>query len=145
MSKYVLIKFPDESMIHQGIEVLKKVHAQGGIKLYASSIVAKDSNGQLSVQKIIKEGLGGTVVGALIGGLAGLPMGPLGMTIGATGGALVGVSADLLEEGDEGKFTQEISRNLTAGKAVIVAEVDEDGLTAFEALMAAIGGTVIRK
>jgi hypothetical protein len=36
------------------------------------------------------EGLGGTAIGALIGGLAGLPAGPLAATIEAAGGAVRG-------------------------------------------------------
>ena len=38
---------------------------------------------------------------ALIGGLAGLPLGPLAMTIGAAAGALIGTSAERLNKGDE--------------------------------------------
>jgi uncharacterized membrane protein len=143
MSKFVVIIFPAKTMIHEGIDAIKKLHAKGGIKLYASTAIERDSNGKLSVQEITKEGLGGTAVGALIGGLAGLPLGPVGTTIGAAGGAILGVSADLLEEGDEAKFAREISGELTRGKAAIVAEVDENSLTVFEALMKAIGGTVI--
>ncbi len=67
------------------------------------------------------------------------------MTIGAAGGALIGNSADLLSQGDDAEFADKISRELAPGKAVIVAELAEDGLTAFEGLMESVGGTVIRK
>ena len=97
------------------------------------------------MQEITKEGLGGTAVGALIGGLAGLPLGPLAVTVGAAGGALIGNSADLLNQGDEAEFAEKISHELAPGKSAVVAEVDDDGVIAFEALMELIGGTVIRK
>ena len=145
MSEFVVVTFPDAAMIRQGTDALKKLDAEGTIKLYASAIVARDPSGKLSVQEVTKEGLGGTAAGALIGALAGLPLGPLAMTFGAAGGALIGNSADLLNQGDEAKFTEKISRELAPGKAVVVAEVHEDGLIAFEAVMVAIGGTVVRK
>lgn len=144
MSAFVVVMFPDAAMIPQGTDALKKLHAQGSIKLYGSAVLARDPSGKLSVQEVTKEGLGGTAVGALIGGLAGLPLGPLAMTIGAAGGALIGNSADLLNQGDEAKFAEKILRELTPGKAAVVAEVDEDGVIALEALMEGIGGSVVR-
>ena len=67
------------------------------------------------------------------------------MTIGVAGGALIGNSADLISQRAETELADKISRELAPGKAAIVAEVDEDGLISFEALMEAIGGTVVRK
>ena len=83
----------------------------------ASDNGARDASGKLSVQEVTKEGLGGTAVGALIGGLAGLPLGPLAVTIGAARGALIGGSADLTNEGADTKFAEKISRELAPGKA----------------------------
>ena len=145
MNKFAVVTFCDAVMTDQGITALTKMHAEGSIKLYASSIVERDQSGKLSAREITKEGISGTVTGALIGGLAGLPLGPLAMAIGAAGGATIGISADLLNEGDEAKFVEKISRELPPGAAAVVAEVDEDGLNAFEALMEGIGGTVVRK
>jgi len=129
----------------EGARALKDLHAGGSIKLYASAVVARDSDGKLSVQEVTKEGFGGAAVGALMGGLAGLPLGPLAATIGAAGGATIGISADLLNQGDEAEFAEKISRELAPGKAAIVAEIDDDGVIAFEALMESIGGTVVRR
>lgn len=145
MNKFVVITFTDAAKIHYGTSALKKMHTEGGVKLYASAVVAKDLSGGLSVQEVTKERLGGTAVGALLGGLAGLPLGPLAMTIGAAGGALIGNSADLLNQGDEAEFAERISRELAPGKAVIVADVDEDGLISLATVMQAIGGTVVCK
>jgi uncharacterized membrane protein len=142
MSKFVVVIFPDAAMIHEGIGVLKKLRAEGGIELYGSTVVARDAGGKLSVQQITREGLGGTAAGALFGGLAGLPLGPLAAAIGAAGGATIGISADLLKQGDEASVVEKISHELAPGKSAIVAEVDEDGVTAFDALMQAVGGAV---
>ena len=67
------------------------------------------------------------------------------MTVGAAAGALIGTSAERLNKGDEDEFAQKISRELTPGKAVVVAEIAEDDLSALELLMKPIGGTVVRK
>src|SRR3974390_2560647 len=106
MNAFVVVAFHDAAMLHRGIGTLEKLQTEGKVKLYASTAVARDSNGKLSVQETTKEGLGATAVGALIGGVAGLPLGPLAMTIGAAAGATIGMSADLLNEGDEGKFAE---------------------------------------
>jgi uncharacterized membrane protein len=145
MSAFVLVTFPEAAMIRQGADALRKMHAGDGIRIHGAAAVAKDPAGKLSVVEITKEGFGGTSVGALIGALAGLPSGPLAAAIGAAGGALIGNSADLLNQGNESEFAEKISRELAPGKAAIVAEVSQDGLIAFEAIMEAIGGTVVRK
>jgi hypothetical protein len=67
------------------------------------------------------------------------------MTVGAAAGALIGTSAELLNKGDEDEFAQMILRELTPGKAVVVAEIAEDDLSALELLMKQVGGTVVRK
>lgn len=145
MSEFVVVTFPDAAMIRQGTDALKKLHAEGTITLHASAIVARDPSGKLSVQEVTKEGLGGTAAGALIGALAGLPLGPLAVTIGAAGGAIIGNSADLINQSADAEFAEKISRELAPGKSAVVAEVDDDGVIAFEALMESIGGTVVRK
>ena len=81
----------------------------------------------------------------MIGGLAGLPAGPLGAAIGAAGGAIIGNSADLISQRAEEEYADKISRELAPGKAAIVAEVDEDGVAAVEALMQANGGILVRR
>jgi uncharacterized membrane protein len=145
MSKFVVVIFPDEAKIPQATRALQDMHAEGNIKLYASAVIARDSGGKLSVQEITKEGLGGTAVGAFLGALAGLPAGPLAVTIAATGGAIFGNSADLINQSDNTELIDKISRELAPGKAAVVADVAEDGVTSFEALMESIGGTVVRK
>lgn len=144
MNKFVVINFADETKIGEGISVLRKLRGERGM-IYSSALVAKDSSGKLSVRPITSEGLGGTAAGVLIGVLAGLPAGPLGAAIGAAGGAAIGIAADLLNQGDEEVFAEEMSRELAPGRAAIAAEVDENGVTAFEALMQAVGGTVVCK
>lgn len=144
MSKFVVVMFPDEAKIAQAIRAIEDVHAKGSIKLYASAAIARNTDGKLSEQQITIAGLGGTAVAALLGALAGSPGGPLAVTIAATGGAIFGSSVDITNRSDQTELVDKISRELAAGKSAVVADVAEDGVRRFEALMESIGGTVVR-
>jgi len=145
MSTLVLVTFPNMDTLRVGIEELNRLHADAGIKLDSLAVVACDAGGKLSVQERVAERHGATAAGALIGGLAGLPLGPVAAMIGAVGGALIGTSAEIVHRHDESALIDGMSRELTPGKAAIIAEVDDAGLTAFEAAMRRSGGTTIRK
>jgi uncharacterized membrane protein len=144
MHEFVVVVFPDAAMTRRASDAIKKLHWEGRIKMYGAALVARDSAGKLSTQQVIKRGHAATAVGALIGGLAGLPFGPLAMAILAAGGASIGYSAELLHEGDAAKFVQKTSRDLAPGEAVFVAEIAQDGVKGFATLMGRLGGTVIR-
>jgi len=73
-----------------------------------------------------------TAAAALIGGLAGLSGDPLGVLMGAVGGALIGVSAELTEDGEGTKVVARISKELAPGSAAVVAGVAEEGMSSFE-------------
>lgn len=145
MNEFVVVMFPDETKMQEGTRILRELRAKDSIKLYASTVIAKDADGRLSVQEITSEGFGGTAVGALIGGLAGLPAGPVAAMFGAAGGAIIGMSADRINQRTDIELVDKISRELEPGKAVVVAEIAEDGAGTFAALMGAIGGTVVRQ
>jgi hypothetical protein len=81
----------------------------------------------------------------VIGGLAGLPAGPLAAVIGAAAGAAIGVSADLIYQRSVAEFADKVSRKSAPGNAAIMAEVADNGATSFEALMKALGVTVARQ
>jgi uncharacterized membrane protein len=145
MHEFAIVTFPDAAVTRQGADLIKRLRAEGSTKIYGAVVVARDQSGKLSMQEVTKRGHGATVAGALIGGLAGLPFGPLAMTIGAAGGALIGHSAEVLHEGDAAEFIQKISRDVDPGKAVVVVEIAKDGLIGFAELMKRMGGTVVRK
>ncbi len=145
MSKLIVVSFSDDASIDEAIRALKKMQEERSIRLNASAIVARDTDGKLRAQVITHERHGATAIGALIGGLAGLPAGPLGAAIGAAGGALIGGSAEFINQRADSECADRISRELMPGKSAVVADVDEDGAAAFEARMQAIGGAVQRQ
>ena len=143
MNRLVVLRFSNEAKTDEAIRALRKLHSERSVKLGASTAVARDSQGKLSVQEITKEGHGGTAAGALIGALAGLPAGPLAVAIMAAGGALIGDAADLSVQSDFAEFASNVAGKIGPGSAVIVAEVDEDGVRTFEGIMKALGGEVV--
>src|SRR5260370_10392144 len=122
MSKYIGVSFPDDAKADEGSRVLKDLRAEGSIALSGMAVVVKDATGTLSVKKSVDEGPLGMAAGALIGGLAGLPGGPVGVVIGATGGALFGRAADLLNLGDLTNFFDKLSRELPPVNTPLVAQ-----------------------
>jgi len=143
MNQFVALSLPDKMKVDQAISALGRLHSERSIKLFASAVVTKDSEGKLSVQEITKEGHGGTAVGALIGALAGLPAGPAAAAIMATAGAAIGNAADLTIEGDFSEFANSITDKVPPGGAVIVADVSEESMSDFRAMMQDVVGTVI--
>jgi uncharacterized membrane protein len=145
MHEFVIVTFPDAATSRAGSDAIRKLRAKGRVKIYASVLIARDPNGKVSIQDVIKRGHRTTAAGAFIGALAGLPFGPLAIAIGAVAGALLGHSAELLHEDDAAKFVRDVSRDLSVGKTMVVAEVAEDDLISFMAVMERLGGTVLRK
>ena len=88
--------------------------------------------------------VGGTIAGAFIGGLAGLPLGAVAVTLGAITGALIGATADFLNRGRKAKLVKEIGRELEPGKTLLVIDFNQNNMADFEALMKSIGGSVVR-
>ena len=144
MTQLVAISFPDRARIDEAVRTLRKFHLEHGNRLYASAVVAKATDGKLSVQEITREGHGGAIVAALIGALAGLPAGPAAATIMATGGAVIGDAADLTAQAHFTEFANGIADKVPLGGAAVVADVAEDGVPAFQAGMVSVGGTAMR-
>ena len=144
MSKIVAAIFADRAKAYEGDLALKHLAAKG-VEVHASAIISKGSDSKLSVLEHSYDGFRVTAAAALIGGLAGLSGGPLGALMGAVGGALIGVSAELSENGERTKLVARISKELAPGSAAVVASIAEEGLSSFEKRMRAVGGTIQRK
>jgi uncharacterized membrane protein len=109
-----------------------------------SVVATKDLNGDLFLNETTKDKVGGTIAGAFIGGLAGLPLGAVAVTLGAIAGALIGATADFLSRGGEAKLVKEIGRELDPGKTLLVIGFTQNNMADFQALMKSVGGTVVR-
>lgn len=144
MRKFVVVRFSEAAIAQQGANAIKALPADGRIKIYWASVIARGSRGELTVQEITRRRHGSASAGALIGGLAGFALDPLAMIIGAAGGALIGHAADVLHEGEAVKLIRGISDNLAPGTAVALVEISEGEFLEFAALMEPFGAAILR-
>jgi len=145
MDKMIVSVFNDETSAYEGVKALWNLHDEGSITVYAAAIIAKDSNGKISVKQTEDQGPAGTAVGLATGSFIGLLGGPVGVAIGATTGALAGSFYDLAQAGVGADFLDEVSARLAPGKTAVVAEIDEEWVTPVDARMDALGGVVFRR
>ena len=143
MNQLVVTTFADQAKLDDAIKALRKLRAERSVALYASAVVARSVDRELSVREIAKEGHGGTKTGALIGALAGSLAGPAATAIMAAGGAMIGEVADQSAEEDFVKFANAVAERIVPGGGAIVVDVAEDGAPAFEAAMQGLGGAVL--
>jgi uncharacterized membrane protein len=144
MSRFIVVTFPDEPKSYEGAHILKDLHAEGRIALHGLAVVARGSDGKLSVGESTYEGPHGAAVAALIGGLAALPGGPVAATLFAAGGALFGLSADIINRSAGRELVNKVLNDLSSPtKSAVIAEVSEGEGVALDARMKTIGGTVL--
>ena len=145
MNKMLVAVFETESAAFEGLSALKDLHRDGDITLYASAVIVKDKAGKISVKQAAEEGPVGTALGLLMGGLIGILGGPAGLAIGATVGGFTGFLLDLDNSGIGATFLDDVSKTLTAGKAAVLAEVEESWTAPVDTRLHARGGIVFRR
>jgi len=145
-NKILVSVFDSEQSAFEGLTALKDLHREGDITLYASSVIAKDHSGTVSVRQRGDNGPVGTLVGIVTGGLIGLLGGPVGVAVGAYVGGFGGLMYDLFKAGVSLDFVDEVSASLTPGKAAIIADIDENlWVTPIDTRLGALGGTTFRR
>lgn len=143
MSNFVVVVFPDAAGAEAGSRALRELDSGTGIKVHGMAVVRKDADSDVAVADRLESGLPNAAVGALVGGLLGLLGGPVGMALGAGGGAWIGSWRDISHLGIEADYLERVSKELTPGRAAVVAEVDEEG-DILEERMRSLGGNVVR-
>jgi uncharacterized membrane protein len=144
-NKILVSVFDSQQAAFEGLTALKDLHRDGEITLYASSVIAKDPSGTVSVCQRADSGPIGTLVGIVTGGLIGLLGGPVGVAVGAYVGGFGGLMYDLFTVGVSMDFVDEVGASLTPGKAAVVTDVDETWVTPVDTRLGALGGTTFRR
>jgi uncharacterized membrane protein len=145
MSKYVVAVFPDESKAYEGQRAFNALDRDGSLTLYGIAVIGKNADGTASVKDEQDEGLIGTAVGMLTGGLIGALAGPAGIAFGAASGGLLGSVADLNNLGVGADFLDIVGSRMEAGSAAVVAEVEEYWTAPLDTRVEDLGGTVFRR
>ena len=144
-NKILVSVFDSERTAFEGLTALKDLHGDGDITLYASTVIAKDASGTVSVRQAADRGPIGTLVGIVTGGLVGLLGGPAGVAVGAYVGGFGGLMYDLFKAGVSMDFVDEVSASLIPGTAAVVADIDEMWVTPIDTRLGALGGTTFRR
>ena len=144
-NKILVSVFDSEQKAFEGLTALKDLHWDGDITVYASTVIAKDPSGTVSVRQEADNGPIGTLAGIVTGGLVGLLGGPAGVAVGAYIGGFGGLMYDLFNAGVSIDFADEVSASLTPGKAAVIADIDEMWVTPIDTRLGALGGTTFRR
>ena len=145
MDKMIVAVFDNERQAYEGIRALEDLHADGTITLYADAVIAKDADGNTTVKQAADQEPLGTAVGLVTGSLVGLLGGPVGVLVGATTGMAGGALFDVGTTGVNADFLAEAAESLQAGKAALVAQIEEKWVLPLDSRMEALGGTVFRR
>jgi uncharacterized membrane protein len=144
-NKILVSVFDSERTAFEGLTALKDLHRDGDITVYASTVIAKDPSGTVSVRQAADKGPIGTLAGMVTGGLVGLLGGPVGAAVGAYIGGFGGLMYDLFKTGVSMDFVDEVSASLIPGKAAVIADIDEMWVTPINTRLGALGGTTFRR
>ncbi len=136
--------FPDEMAAKQGARVLKAKCAGGPAKLLGLAVISKDPRGKITARREYHERTHGAIVAALIGALAGwVAGGPIAALIFAVGGALFGLSADMIHRSDRTEAVKRVARGLRGGRSAVIALLSEAPDSSVRAMMDRLGGKVM--
>ncbi len=145
MNKLLVSVFDSDEKAFEGLAALKDLHRQGDITVYASTVIAKDSNGVAKVRDAAEDAPVGTLVGIFGGAVVGLIGGPVGVAVGAYVGGLGGMFYDLFRHGISMDFIDEVSTAIEPGTVAVVADVDESWVTPVDTRFAPLGARIYRR
>ena len=148
MASLLTAAFGDDHGARAAAEVLRSLHADGTITVYAAATVARGLRGAGVVpREPLREGtsLAAPAVAVAVSGLVSLLGGPVLAAARTLRAGLVGAVRDLEEAGVDAAFLERIGRNLPDGGSAILAEVEEGCQLPLEGCLVARGGRVFRR
>jgi uncharacterized membrane protein len=145
MNKLLIAVYDNETAADTGLQALHQLHVQGDVTVYATGVIAKDADGQVSLKHALDAGPIGTGVGLAVVSLIGLLGGPVGLAVGTVTGPLVGAVRDFWVAGVGLDFIEEAQSLLLPGKVALLAEIEEEWVVAVDAALEAAGGRILRR
>jgi uncharacterized membrane protein len=144
VDRILVAVFADEMTAKQGAQALKDSCADGASTLMGVSVVSKDARGKLTVAEEYHESARAGIVAALIGALAGWAAGgPMAALIFAAGGALIGISADMIHRGGHVEAVKRVSNDLPRGKSAVITRLSQALDPDVNAIMNRLGAKVV--
>ena len=111
--------YPDEMSARADYDIVKDLHAEGGIGTYDAAVVTKDPDGKVHVNKDETATRHGAWGGAAVGAVVGILFPPAVIGAAAVGAAVGGVSGHLWK-GMSRADVKEFGDIIDAGQAALV-------------------------
>ena len=144
MEKMLVVVFDSEPKAYEGSRALAQLDKEGNIAIHAESVIKKNDDGTVTIEKLDGDFPVRTVGGTAIGSLIGLLGGPVGMGVGAAAGMLAGSIGDLHVAGVGADFLDQVTAALAPGKCAVLADISEEWVTPIDTRMELLGGAVFR-
>lgn len=142
----IAVSFSKEANPYEALSRLKELDGKGGVEVRGAAVVVRGEDGKVVIKdQTGEESIEGTVSGGLVGLLIGVLGGPLGVLVGGATGVLVGSLFDEDDDDTTESALSDISKSLRVGTTGLLADVSEADSTAIDAVMANLGGTVLRR
>jgi uncharacterized membrane protein len=144
MNRMLVAVLDDEAAAYEGKGALMQLEAEGSITLYASAVIAMRPDGTVAIRDQDAGPLG-SLAGGPLGSLIALIGGPIRFSIGVGTSLATGMLVDLENARIGGDFVDDVRRELTPGRAAVVAEVDEGWTAPVDSRLENLGCTVLRR
>jgi uncharacterized membrane protein len=142
----IAVSFPEDANAYEALSRLKELDGRGDVDVEGAAVVVRGDDGKIVTKdQIGDESVEGTVGGGLVGLLVGVLGGPLGVIVGGATGVLVGSLFDEDDTDETESALADISKSIRVGSTGVLADVSEETPVAIDAVMANLGGTVLRR
>jgi uncharacterized membrane protein len=142
----IAVSFSEDADAYEALSRLKDLGSKGEVGVRGAAVVVRGDDGKLVTKDQIEDqSVEGTTTGGLVGLLVGVLGGPLGVIVGGATGVLVGSLFDEDDTDETESALADISKSLRVGATGLLADVSEESPVAIDAVMANLGGTVLRR
>jgi uncharacterized membrane protein len=137
----------NEQQALDALEFAEDLHRRRTIRVLNAAVLAKDTDGHVSVVDSREiDPKKGRVLGAITGGLVGLLAGPGGAVVGAlTGLGAGGAAGKWIDEGFSDKFLDTLREYLQPGTAATILLMENEWVRPASEAMAGLGGYVFQQ
>lgn len=140
------VSFAEHSDAYEALSRLKELDAKREVRVRGAAVVVRGEDGTIVTKAQIEDDTWeGAATGGLVGLLIGVLGGPLGVILGGATGILIGSLFDMDDSDETESALSDISRSIQVESPCLLADVIEENPVAIDAVMAALGGTVIRR
>lgn len=146
MRNFVAVADMDHRSAFEALHALERLDADGVIQLHESAVIERRPDGRVALifSNTREPALRRPGIGALLGAVAGLSVGPLGAALGGAVGVLGGALDEALYSGASDAYIESIGEHLKPGTLAVVADLHENETGAIDSAMAELGRKVLR-